>query len=114
MFPWGASLPEARSAHASLRAVPSPEHVFEPDGDAFVPTELARGPWYPDTQHGSPMLALLARAVERVPAERPSQVTRLTVDLMRAAPMSRVRTEARLVRSGSSVDVIEAELLAGD
>jgi hypothetical protein len=96
-------------------AVPSPpEFVFQPDGDGFAPTELARGPWYPNTQHGSPMLGLLARAVERVPAERPSQVTRLTVDLMRAAPMSRVRTRARVVRAGSSVEVLEAELLAGD
>ena len=91
-----------------------PECVFRPDGGGFAPTELARGPWYPNTQHGSPMLALLARAVERVPSERPAQVTRLTVDLMRAAPMSPVRTEARVVRSGSSVEVLEAELLAGD
>lgn len=93
--------------------MPAPEFVFEPDGDGFVPTELARGPWYPNTQHGSPMLALLARAVERLPAERDSQITRLTVDLMRAAPLSRVETRARVVRSGSSVDVLEAELAAG-
>jgi acyl-Coa thioesterase superfamily protein/acyl-CoA thioesterase superfamily protein len=92
--------------------VPTPEYVFEPDGDGFAPTELARGPWYPNTQHGSPMLALLARAVERVPAERESQVTRLTVDLMRAAPLARVETRARVVRSGSSVEVLEAELVA--
>jgi hypothetical protein len=95
--------------------VPAPaDSIFTPDGDAFVPSELARGPWYPNTQHGSPMLALLARAVERVPSERPAQVTRLTVDLMRAAPMSAVRTAARTVRSGSSVEVLEADLFAGD
>jgi len=91
-----------------------PEFVFAPEGDGFSPTELARGPWYPNTQHGSPMLALLARAVERVPAERASQVTRLTVDLMRAAPLARVHTRARVVRSGASVEVLEAELFAGD
>ncbi|HTO07944.1 MAG TPA: thioesterase family protein [Myxococcota bacterium] len=93
--------------------MPAPEFVFAPDGDGFVPTELARGPWYPNTQHGSPMLGLLARAVERVPAERESQITRLTVDLMRAAPLARVETRARVVRSGGSVDVLEAELCAG-
>jgi hypothetical protein len=94
--------------------VPIPEAIFHGDGDAFVPTGLARGPWYPDTQHGSPMLGLLARAVERLPSERPVQVTRLTCDLMRAAPMSPVRTRARVLRRGSSVEVVEAELLAGD
>jgi hypothetical protein len=88
--------------------------IFNPDGDLYVPTELARGPWYPDTQHGSPMLALLARAVERVPAERPGQITRLTIDLWRAAPMTPVRTVARVVRRGSAVEVLEADLLAGD
>ena len=90
------------------------DSIFAPDGGAFAPTELARGPWYPNTQHGSPMLALLARAIERVPADRPAQVTRLTIDLMRAAPMSAVRTEARVVRRGSAVEVLEAELVAGD
>jgi len=95
-------------------AVPLPEAIFHADGDAFAPTGLARGPWYPDTQHGSPMLGLLARAVENLPAERPVQVTRLTVDLLRAAPMSPVPTRTRLVRRGSSVEGIEAELFAGD
>ena len=92
----------------------TPEFVFAPDGDGFAPTELARGPWYPNTQHGSPMLALLARAVERVPAERESQVARLTIDMMRAAPMSRIHTRARVLRGGSSVEWLEAELYAGD
>jgi hypothetical protein len=93
--------------------VATPEHVFEPAGQDFIPTELARGPWYPNTLHGSPMLALLAREIERVPAARPAQVTRLTIDLMRAAPMSPVRTEARVVRAGSTVEVLEAELVGG-
>jgi len=93
---------------------PPADSIFTPDGAAFAPSELARGPWYPNTQHGSPMLALLARAVERVPSERPAQITRLTIDLMRAAPMAAVRTEARMLRRGSAVDVLEAELFAGD
>jgi hypothetical protein len=96
------------------RRVPVPDAIFHADGDAFVPTGLARGPWYPDTQHGSPMLGLLARAVERVPSERAVQVTRLTVDLLRAAPLAPVTTRARVLRRGSSVEWLEAELLAGD
>lgn len=83
------------------------------DGDVFVPTDLCRGPWYPDTQHGSPMLGLLARAVEALPSERPMQVARLTVDLMRAAPMSAVETRASVRRAGRSVEFCEASLTAG-
>jgi len=28
--------------------------LFEPDGDRLVPTELARGPWSPESLHGAP------------------------------------------------------------
>jgi hypothetical protein len=59
------------------------------------------------------MIALLARAIERHPAERSFQVTRLTVDMMKAAPMMPLQTRARVVRSGKNVDFVEASLLAG-
>jgi len=86
--------------------------LFEPDGGRFVPAPLARGPWYPDTQHGSPMLGLLARALEELPAERPMQVARFTADLMRAAPLAPVEVRARVHRAGKHVEYAEASLLA--
>jgi len=92
------------------------ESIFklDPSGttERFLPTPLARGPWHEGTQHGGPMLALLARAVERHPAERPVQVTRLTADLMRAAPMRAIETRVRTIRAGKSVEVVEASLLS--
>ncbi len=90
---------------------PDERVLFEREGDDLVPTPLCSGPWYPDTQHGTPMLGLLARAVESLPCERPMQVTRLTVDLMRAAPLRPVRTEARLRRAGRNVEYVDASLL---
>ena len=57
------------------------------------------------------MLGLLARAAERHPSERPMQVARLTVDLMRAAPMEPVTTECRTYRQSRSLDIVEASLL---
>jgi hypothetical protein len=87
--------------------------LFERDGERFVPSGLARGPWYPDTQHGSPMLGLLARALEGVPSERPMQVARFTADLMRAAPLAPVELSARLRRAGKYVEYLEASLSAG-
>ncbi len=88
------------------------EAIFHRDGNRFLPTPAAHGPWYPDSQHGSPMLGLLARAVEQHPSEHPMQVTRLTVDLTRAAPMSAVTTHTKLRRATRSIDWIEASLLA--
>jgi len=87
------------------------EAIFHREGDSFVPTPAAHSPWYPDSQHGSPMLGLLARAVELHPSEHPMQVTRLTVDLTRAAPMSAVTTVTKLRRATRSIDWIEASLL---
>jgi acyl-CoA thioesterase len=89
-------------------------HLFERDGERFVPSALCRGPWYPDTQHGSPMLGLLARAIEEVPSQQPVQVVRFTADLMRAAPLAPVQTRARLHRAGKHVEYVEASLLAGE
>jgi acyl-coenzyme A thioesterase PaaI-like protein len=87
--------------------------VFEPDGDHLVPTGFARGPWYPNGQHGSAMLGLLARAIERHPSPHPVQTTRLTVDLMRAAPMEPVQTPVQVLRAGRNTEVIQAEIISG-
>src|SRR3989442_1041655 len=44
-----------------------PDALFERDGARFVPSELCRGPWSPEAQHGGPPAALLARAAEPLP-----------------------------------------------
>lgn len=87
--------------------------VFTREGDAFLPSPWAGSPWSEDQQHGAVMLGLLARAVETFPSDEPRQVTRLTVDMMRAAPMARVETRCAAVRTGRWVETLEASLLAG-
>ena len=54
-----------------------------------------KGPWYEGTLHGSAMLAAIARGAEQHPTDVPRQVVRLTVDMMRAAPMSPLRITPR-------------------
>ena len=44
--------------------------LFVPDGDDLVPTDLARGPWSPESLHGGPVAALVTRATERRGAAR--------------------------------------------
>lgn len=91
--------------------------MFHLDGDRFVPTELARGPWSPDAQHGGPPAALLGRAVERVESPAgapPSRVARVTVELLRPVPLVPLTVTARLVRPGKKVQLIEAAVHAGD
>jgi Thioesterase-like superfamily len=85
--------------------------VYVPEGDAFVPTELARGPWDPDAQHGGAPAALLARAIESEAGEL--GVARLTYEFLRPVPLEPLAVSTRLVRPGRRVRLIEATLEAG-
>ncbi len=88
--------------------------LFVPDGDVFVPTELTRGGWSDDAQHGAPPSGLLARAIELVPTSAPMQVVRFTIDLFRAVPLSPLRVKTTVRRDGRRIQVVDAYLLAGD
>lgn len=88
--------------------------LFRRDGDLLVPGPLTRGPWYQGTLHGSAMLAAMARAAERHPSEVERQVVRLTVDMMRAAPMAPLRVETTAARSGKSIDIVDVAMYADD
>jgi hypothetical protein len=88
--------------------------LFVPDGNRFVPTELCRGPWSPDAQHGGPPGALLARAVERFEGDPDMRVARLTVELLRPVPLKPLAAHARWARPGRKVQLVAASLTAGD
>jgi len=91
-----------------------PDAIFHLDGDRVVPTELARGPWSPDAQHGGAPAALLARAVERCDPGPADFVARMTIELLRPVPLAPMTMRARTVRPGKKVQLIEASLFDGD
>jgi hypothetical protein len=98
--------------------VDMPDALYLPTGesDTFDATDLTEGPWAPGVQHGGPPSALLARAVERTPTTiaGASQVVRISYDILGPMPVTRLRTPARVVRPGRSVELVEAALVAGD
>jgi acyl-Coa thioesterase superfamily protein/acyl-CoA thioesterase superfamily protein len=87
-----------------------PDAFYEPDGDRFRPTELTRGPWDPEAQHAGPPAALLGREVERLDTDRPMQVGGIRFDILRSVPLSPLSVDARVVRPGRSVELVDAEL----
>lgn len=87
-----------------------PSALFERDRSAFIPTELTRGGWSDDAQHGSPPSGVLARALEAVPTAAPMQVVRFTVDLFRAVPLRPLEVQTRTVRDGLRMQLVEATL----
>src|SRR5260370_41528103 len=77
------------------------------DGDLAVPTELARGPWSPDAQHGGAPAALLARALERADPGPARFVSRLTVELLRPVPLTPIEVRTRTLRPGKKVQWLQ-------
>ena len=88
--------------------------IFERDGDAFLPTDAARGPWNPSFLHGGPVAILAGYAVEMLPTEQPMRVARLTLELLRPVPMLPLTVRADLTRPGRKVRLARASIAAND
>ncbi len=87
--------------------------LFVPDGDRFVPTEWARGPWSPDALHGGPVAALVAREAERRAGDDGLQPVRLTLELLRPVGTGPLTVTAREVRPGRTVRIHDVVVAAG-
>lgn len=90
------------------------EGLFVAEGDRFVPTELTRGGWTDDTQHGGPPAGLLGRAVEAVATAAPMQVVRFTIDLFRPIPLRPLSVATEVRRDGRRIQVVDVSLLDGE
>lgn len=88
--------------------------LFVRDGDLFVPTDLARGPWTPDAQHGGAPSALLARLAEDAEGGSAMLIVRLTIELLRPVPLAPLLARTRLLRPGRKVQLVESSLWRGE
>jgi hypothetical protein len=88
------------------------ESVFIAEGERFVPTELARGPWDPQALHGGAPAALIATALERHEPDPQTHLARLGFELLRPIPFAPLTVTTRTVRPGRRVQGLAAELLA--
>ncbi|MDQ1446220.1 MAG: hypothetical protein QOI20_2684, partial [Acidimicrobiaceae bacterium] len=89
--------------------------LFTTEGaDVFMPGPRARGPWDANALHGGPVAALLTRLVEQLPADGPMQVARVTVELLRPAPVALLRATSSVLRPGRKLQLLGASLWAGE
>jgi hypothetical protein len=86
--------------------------VFEVFDGRFVATQLARGPWDPNAQHGGAPAALIVRAFERLPAPDGLGLARVTYEFLRPAPVGPVEVRAEIVRPGKRVQLLEGSMIA--
>jgi hypothetical protein len=88
---------------------------YEPLGDnRFQSTPHTRGPWSPLTQHLGPPSALLVRAMEQLPCAAPMMIARVTIEILGPVPIDELTVTAAVDRPGRSVELLSAELRAGD
>jgi hypothetical protein len=91
---------------------------YVPERGRFVASELTRGPWDPTAQHAGPPAALIAREIERcespVAGDARWRVGRVTYEILRPVPLGVVTVAARVERPGRAVEMLSAELSAGD
>jgi Acyl-CoA thioesterase C-terminal domain/Acyl-CoA thioesterase N-terminal domain len=86
--------------------------VFEASDGRFVASDLARGPWDPNAQHGGAPAALIMRAFEALPSADGLALARVTYEFMRPAPVGPVEVRAEVARDGRRVQLLEASMLA--
>jgi acyl-Coa thioesterase superfamily protein/acyl-CoA thioesterase superfamily protein len=80
----------------------------------FVPTEVSRGPWDPDAQHGGAPAALLMREFERCGADTDLALARVTYEFLRPVPLRELEVRASIVRAGRRVQLLEGAIRDSD
>ncbi len=84
------------------------------DGVLFESTRLAAAAWYPDGQHGGAVAGLIARVAEDVPTLVPMELARITVELFRVVPVTRVELVPEIVREGKRIQTVEVRVFTDD
>jgi Thioesterase-like superfamily len=88
------------------------ESIFLQEGERFLATELARGPWDPQALHGGAPAALIADAFERHEPAPDTAIARLGFEFLRPIPFAPLVLSIRTIRAGRRVQELSAELHA--
>jgi hypothetical protein len=95
--------------------IPTEGSRAAPSGpERLVATDLARGPWDPQAQHGGAPAALIVRAFEALPGGEELILARVTYELMRPVPLGTLEVSAEVVKPGRRVQLLEASLRTED
>lgn len=89
--------------------------VFLPDGERWMPSPIAAGPWDAQALHGGPPTALVGRLMlDHEPGDTEWFLSRLTVELIRPVPLEPLLVRLDLRRPGRRVQVLDAVITALD
>jgi hypothetical protein len=92
----------------------TPDAVFVASDGKVSASELARGPWNANAQHGGAPAALLMRAFERMPAPDGLVLARITYEFLRPVPLGELVVDAEVARPGRRVRLLEGSIRTSD
>ena len=84
--------------------------IFTPDGEGYVPTAHAVGPWDPGQLHGGGPAALIARELQALAPEK--QLARTSYEFLGPVPLAPLEVTARVLKPGKRFLLAEATLSA--
>jgi len=87
-----------------------PEAYFTVDGDFYVPTAMAQGPWGA-TMGGQVVGGLLGWGIEQSGVDPGLQPARLTVDLLRPVLLEPVQMQTAVQREGRRLKLVDGTVL---
>jgi Thioesterase-like superfamily len=90
-----------------------PTCFFVSDGNDYVPTRLARGPWGPSIS-GNYVGGMLGRTAEQEVDDVDLQPARLTVDLLRPVALQPLQMHSSVVRDGRRLRLVDAVMTQND
>ncbi len=95
-------------------APPEPRAFYEPLAPGrFRSTAHAQGAWAADHQHMAPVSGLLVRAIEQCDPRDDLILSRIGFDILGVIPAGEVQVQARIIRPGRTIELVEAEMSAG-
>jgi hypothetical protein len=86
--------------------------LFERDGDRYVPTGLAQGPWALGFLHGGPVCGLAAHAAEALRPDPAFVAARLVVDLHRPVPLVPLEVAAKTETASRRIALVHVSIRA--
>lgn len=74
----------------------------------FGSTRATVGPWDASLQHGGPPIALIARAMDRLPTPPGMRLARVSVEFLGPVPVDELTLDAEVVRPGARICLVAA------
>ena len=90
-----------------------PPSFFQKIGEnEYAPTEATIGPWSAQLQHGGPPSALLAHALRVFPTQGNFVLSRITIEILGAIPLTPCQISVERVRSGRRIELLKAQYVS--